>query len=159
MNRLVGMLVYAVLPVAALMAGPVGKVFSRSPLYYVMHYGTAESSVDSERWSFLHPGTDGFTEVHGRFSTRRFHDEKVKIEAVFFRPGLALAAVTVARPEKWTQVDVDALLAEYGARWRQLGPEIWLSEEGVRAIHRDGSFHLLSPQIVGDMDKVRFGKR
>lgn len=161
MKWLMGMIAFALLLTEGRVAEPVGEVFRRSPTYYAVRYGSPDSTVESERWAFLHPGTDGFTEVPGEFSMRRFGDRKgkVTIEAVFFRPHLGLAAVTIGRPGGWTPADVHALLGEYGARWRQLGPAIWVSEEGVRAIHRDGRFHLLSPRIVGEMDAVRFGRR
>jgi hypothetical protein len=151
MIRRFGLLVFA-LPLLALAAGPVGEVFSRTPPYYTVRYGLADSTSETERWSFLHPGTDGTTEVRGKLSVRRYHSRDVKLEAVFFRPELVLAAVTIARSAGWTPADVDNLLAEYGARWRQIGAGLWISEEGVRAIHRDGAFHLLSPRIMGLMD-------
>lgn len=150
MKPLLGMLICA-LPLVAARAGPVAEVFARTPPYFVVRYGLPDSVVESERWAFAEPGADQFAEVRGRFSIRRYHDRETRVEAVFFRPELVLAAVTIQRAAKWTQADVETLLAEYGSRWRQLGPVSWVSEEGVRAFHRDGAFHLLSPRIVAEM--------
>ncbi|HWA26540.1 MAG TPA: hypothetical protein VG734_12840 [Lacunisphaera sp.] len=155
MNRRLLMVAWA-LPLLMAGAEPVAATFPRTPPYFVVRYHLPDSKLESEKWAFLHPGTDGFTEIRGPFSVRRYHDRDTNVEAVFFRPELVLAAVTFRRPAGWMQADVDALLAEYGARWRILAPGMWVSHEGVRAIHRDGTFHLVSGRILGEMDAVRF---
>ena len=151
------MMGFAVLVTVAT-ATPVAEVFSRVPEYFTVRYGLPDSSQEHEAWRFLNPDGHEFCEVNGRFSVRYHHDRETRVVAVFFRPELALAAVTISRPAGWTAGDVDVLLSGYGGRWRRLAPGRWLSEEGVRAIYHEGVFHLLSPRIVGKMDEQRIAR-
>jgi hypothetical protein len=140
-------------PVCAEAQGSKGRdLFTeRGPAYFFDRYGSAKSSKNVSRHSFIHP-TRGGVVLEGQFSVREFRSGELIVQAVFELPSLKLAVVTLRLPRQWTLLQVEAALAAYSADWKpgagNLAVKTWKTHENAMAVFLLSSLEIQSPQIV-----------
>lgn len=130
----------------------------RTPAYFVDRYGPALSSRNVSQYAFLSPGVGTLT-VKGEFSLREYRAEGLRVRAVFHVPSLKLAEVTLQMGRTWTDEQLKAALAAYGADWRpdgrNIGQQRWTTPDGARAILLLTTLYIQAPGTVSAVEKVR----
>jgi hypothetical protein len=152
-------LVLATVSIAAAVKTPASvPIAERTPAYFVDRYGTARSVRSVSHFAFLSPGV-GALAVKGEFSVRDYHAENLRVRAVFHVPSLKLAEVTLQVGRTWTDEQLKAALAAYGADWRpdgrNFGQQRWTTPDGARAILLLTTLYIQAPGTVSAVEKVR----
>jgi len=126
------------------------SIADRTPAYFTDRYGYAKTTRDVQVSSFV-DSTKGTIRITGKFSLREYQSDKLRITATFFLPSLKPASVTLQLPHSWTQEQIDAGLAAYGANWKQTKANIavkeWMLPDGTKAISILNSLVIHSPEV------------
>lgn len=126
------------------------SIADRTPAYFTDRYGYAKTTRDVQVTSFV-DSTKGTIRIAGKFSLREYQSDDLRITATFFLPSLKLASVTLQLPHSWTQEQIDAGLAAYGANWKQTKANIavkeWMLPDGTKAISILNSLVIHSPEV------------
>lgn len=132
--------------------------FEKNTAYFTNEYGLPESTKDVKSYEFLHPSF-GFIALDEEFSVRVYKRRELEVEAVFRTRDMRLAAVSFRRSRPWQAGELHAMLATYGARWRELGEFNFVSAEGVRALYRDRTLYFVSALTLGTIEKHEDDRR